>query len=131
MKNLTNFRFDLYPLLNSRIMKAIKKMSLPLLLLGISMSWANFSNAQDSKEEKKAKQEAEIKNLLDSQSYVFKAQTAFPLGARSRQLNYDYDLRITKESVVSYLPYRSEEHTSELQSLRHLVCRLLLEKKKT
>src|SRR5947199_3567281 len=28
------------------------------------------------------------------------------------------------------LPLRSEEHTSELQSLRHLVCRLLLEKKK-
>src|SRR5262245_63834143 len=27
-------------------------------------------------------------------------------------------------------PLRSEEHTSELQSLRHLVCRLLLEKKK-
>src|SRR5258705_823936 len=27
-------------------------------------------------------------------------------------------------------PDRSEEHTSELQSLRHLVCRLLLEKKK-
>src|ERR1035441_6443248 len=27
--------------------------------------------------------------------------------------------------------FRSEEHTSELQSLRHLVCRLLLEKKKT
>src|ERR1035441_11005588 len=33
----------------------------------------------------------------------------------------------------SYTPspvLRSEEHTSELQSLRHLVCRLLLEKKK-
>src|SRR5262245_63559615 len=28
------------------------------------------------------------------------------------------------------MPSRSEEHTSELQSLRHLVCRLLLEKKK-
>src|SRR5262245_64951134 len=28
-------------------------------------------------------------------------------------------------------PPRSEEHTSELQSLRHLVCRLLLEKKNT
>src|SRR5258705_4038639 len=27
--------------------------------------------------------------------------------------------------------WRSEEHTSELQSLRHLVCRLLLEKNKT
>src|SRR5437899_9655727 len=29
-----------------------------------------------------------------------------------------------------YEAQRSEEHTSELQSLRHLVCRLLLEKKK-
>src|SRR5690625_6039607 len=27
-------------------------------------------------------------------------------------------------------PFRSEEHTSELQSRGHLVCRLLLEKKK-
>src|ERR1035441_7825570 len=30
----------------------------------------------------------------------------------------------------SYISHWSEEHTSELQSLRHLVCRLLLEKKK-
>src|SRR5258705_6065277 len=29
------------------------------------------------------------------------------------------------------LASRSEEHTSELQSLRHLVCRLLLEQKNT
>src|SRR5947199_4989646 len=32
--------------------------------------------------------------------------------------------------AVAAGPDRSEEHTSELQSLRHLVCRLLLEKKK-
>src|SRR5258705_10143159 len=33
--------------------------------------------------------------------------------------------------IVNGVPEeRSEEHTSELQSLRHLVCRLLLEKKK-
>src|SRR5690625_6133327 len=30
----------------------------------------------------------------------------------------------------SIFPFRSEEHTSELQSRGHLVCRLLLEKKK-
>src|SRR5947199_3831664 len=34
-------------------------------------------------------------------------------------------------NVAGIRPPRSEEHTSELQSLRHLVCRLLLEKKKT
>src|SRR5205814_10032861 len=32
--------------------------------------------------------------------------------------------------LAQELGRRSEEHTSELQSLRHLVCRLLLEKKK-
>src|SRR5258708_26491186 len=34
-------------------------------------------------------------------------------------------------SLSSSRPSRSEEHTSELQSPDHLVCRLLLEKKKT
>src|SRR5687768_18198240 len=35
-----------------------------------------------------------------------------------------------KRWAREHLPLRSEEHTSELQSRLHLVCRLLLEKKK-
>src|SRR2546425_7620534 len=35
------------------------------------------------------------------------------------------------EPVAGDIDHRSEEHTSELQSLAYLVCRLLLEKKKT
>src|SRR2546423_15472455 len=41
--------------------------------------------------------------------------------------------RIAKEAgalVLGIVILRSEEHTSELQSLAYLVCRLLLEKKK-
>src|SRR5437899_8987383 len=34
-----------------------------------------------------------------------------------------------ERTSAALLELRSEEHTSELQSLRHLVCRLLLEKK--
>src|SRR5262245_62890944 len=37
---------------------------------------------------------------------------------------------VVPSSVRQTVVTRSEEHTSELQSLRHLVCRLLLEKKK-
>src|SRR2546429_2177873 len=33
-------------------------------------------------------------------------------------------------ALIAIIPHRSEEHTSELQSRLHLVCRLLLEKKK-
>src|SRR2546422_2906577 len=36
----------------------------------------------------------------------------------------------TRRSMYSARSARSEEHTSELQSRLHLVCRLLLEKKK-
>src|SRR5687768_18281268 len=36
----------------------------------------------------------------------------------------------SQRSLRDVLRYRSEEHTSELQSRLHLVCRLLLEKKK-
>src|SRR5262245_62317046 len=40
------------------------------------------------------------------------------------------DQRARLVVALAQLLLRSEEHTSELQSLRHLVCRLLLEKKK-
>src|SRR5690554_1698450 len=39
--------------------------------------------------------------------------------------------RKLNELIVNSVKGRSEEHTSELQSRPHLVCRLLLEKKKT
>src|SRR5258705_7751419 len=39
------------------------------------------------------------------------------------------DARLAHYALDQAPRRRSEEHTSELQSLRHLVCRLLLEKK--
>src|SRR5438034_4555215 len=39
-------------------------------------------------------------------------------------------LQISAENIQNFIIYRSEEHTSELQSHSDLVCRLLLEKKK-
>src|SRR5262245_38127188 len=39
-------------------------------------------------------------------------------------------IRFPDAETMERIVRRSEEHTSELQSLRHLVCRLLLEKKK-
>src|SRR5262245_63449880 len=42
----------------------------------------------------------------------------------------DSERRGAAKEILRLASGRSEEHTSELQSLRHLVCRLLLEKKK-
>src|SRR5262245_62230052 len=46
------------------------------------------------------------------------------LARRTMRLRKSSECRLKQEASA-----RSEEHTSELQSLRHLVCRLLLEKK--
>src|SRR5690554_7603879 len=51
----------------------------------------------------------------------------------ARNISKNTAIIIPEHFVPSFKPakvFRSEEHTSELQSRPHLVCRLLLEKKK-
>src|SRR2546422_4356039 len=47
-----------------------------------------------------------------------------------RLSEYHTGYRAFRREVLETVNFRSEEHTSELQSRLHLVCRLLLEKKK-
>src|SRR5258707_3403763 len=56
---------------------------------------------------------------------------AFASNADERAFGAIIDLGQEIFTRLSRLPMRSEEHTSELQSRQYLVCRLLLEKKKT
>src|SRR5471030_3423707 len=64
-------------------------------------------------------------------SPLHEAQRPRPLrGDRLVRLPGRQESRLSGEGVARRPGARSEEHTSELQSLRHLVCRLLLEKKK-
>src|SRR3989304_7105494 len=56
--------------------------------------------------------------------------TLFPYTTLFRSFDYPWHCRIEPGNYPC-CGMRSEEHTSELQSRLHLVCRLLLEKKKT
>src|SRR5436853_1675046 len=62
--------------------------------------------------------------------YTTLFRSAEPRRRRSSHAQLHHTFR--RNGVLRWLDQlrRSEEHTSELQSLRHLVCRLLLEKKK-
>src|SRR6267143_5873341 len=59
--------------------------------------------------------------------------TLFPYTTlfRSRRPQHDVQHLCSGTRCDEHSPPRSEEHTSELQSQFHLVCRLLLEKKNT
>src|SRR5947199_1838610 len=68
--------------------------------------------------------------------YTLSLHDALPISpVLSNQVQYSLVARKPDRELVPFAQAndtssRSEEHTSELQSLRHLVCRLLLEKKK-
>src|SRR5690625_5470803 len=61
-----------------------------------------------------------VRKRLSLMTYTF---IVYGIGAITLTL---YNI-VTQHSFIGY-PARSEEHTSELQSRGHLVCRLLLEK---
>src|SRR5262245_64583667 len=62
--------------------------------------------------------------------YTLSLHDALPISAPGRRAPSVVRSRRCHRWRSPALGSRSEEHTSELQSLRHLVCRLLLEKKK-
>src|ERR1039458_5838331 len=90
-----------------------------------------------------------VQDAIKQTSDLFTKTTTSLMDSFNKQMNtgYEFYKKLTetaqhdgktkwadmiKESTASYqkaISSRSEEHTSELQSLRHLVCRLLLEKK--
>ena len=49
--------------------------------------------------------ESTIKQIVESGEFVFHAQTALPMSGTSRQLTSDYDVKISKSAVTSYLPF--------------------------
>src|SRR5258705_11097265 len=63
--------------------------------------------------------------------YTLSLHDALPISFAYRRLFGIITLSHRPQLRLDSVMMRSEEHTSELQSLRHLVCRLLLEKKKT
>src|SRR5258708_20970491 len=58
-------------------------------------------------------------------------KNAKPMHDRIKAISAQVTEQSMYERIIAFCPpKRSEEHTSELQSPDHLVCRLLLEKKK-
>jgi hypothetical protein len=89
---------------------------LTVLVLLLTAGCRLFVRAQDGKEEKAAALEAQLKMLVDSQHYDFVAQMAIPMNGSSRQLNSYYDLKISPDELVCFLPYIGQAYTPTMNT---------------
>ena len=80
------------------IMKTLRNVL--ILVLTVSMG-LGVCDAQTKKEKK----QAAVKSMVGAKTYTFVADNALPMRGSTRQLTSEYDLRITPDSVISFLPY--------------------------
>lgn len=78
----------------------------PVYLL-LALFFFTGMNAQDL-------DEATVKKAVQNKEFTFKAQTAFPMGGNVRQLTPGYDLRVSGDSLSTYLPFFGRAYTAPL-----------------
>jgi hypothetical protein len=84
-------------------MKSLKKF---LLMITVALMSATIVHAQKTtRQERKAARIAEVKALVDAQNYVFSANYVNPMRGVGRALTSEYDLTVTKDTIIAFLPY--------------------------
>jgi hypothetical protein len=86
-----------------------------LMIISIISVNAQKTEKKSKKElraEKAAKQKEEIKGIVESKTFVFDARNVNPMSGRSINLSTQYDVKITNDSIYSYLPYYGVAHNA-------------------
>jgi hypothetical protein len=93
-------------------MKTVKKI-LPAIVFFIAIAgstqWATAQKPLSAKE-------LGIKNAVDSQQYIFYAQSANPSGGRSRALTSEYTVTVLKDTISCDLPYFGRAYAAPMSS---------------
>lgn len=82
-------------------MKPSKNLFSIILLIICTIGFIPLVTAQKNKVIKAR----EIKNLIETQQFVFKAQFVTPMNGRQRFLTSDYPVSISKDTITGDLPY--------------------------
>ncbi|MBW4888683.1 DUF4251 domain-containing protein [Mucilaginibacter sp. HMF5004] len=80
----------------------IKSMCMLALLCAASLSGIAQNTKKQQREQKKI---ADVKEMVNADSYVFHANYANPMRGGNINLTSEYDVRISRDTVIAYLPY--------------------------
>jgi hypothetical protein len=85
-------------------------------ILFIYVCSVGLSHAQTTKADKKAVKAAEVKSLLAARNYTFIPSFVTPLRGGSRSLTGGYDVTVTKEKIVTFLPYFGQANVAPMDA---------------
>lgn len=55
-----------------------------------------------------------VKNMVESGQYIFVAEYAMPMAGRTIALTSEYDLTVSRDSLIAYLPYYGRAYQAPL-----------------
>ena len=82
-----------------------------IAVLALFLTQTQLAMAQNKKD---SARDAGIKEMVKAQLYNFMAQSVTPLGGRLRQLNNNDQLRVTKDQIISDLPYFGRAYSAPI-----------------
>src|ERR1035438_10840807 len=122
------FKLESQPLTGWLFLRSSTTVTFPLSAALVILAAEGFTMAQDISREKLILDRGYNAVRQMAKEMVANGATLADILFHANQVWHEF--KVAALAVPGVLETRSEEHTSELQSLRHLVCRLLLEKKK-
>jgi len=88
-------------------MKTLITAILTTLLLFSCKSGSNLSKEENS---------SLMNEKIETTNYTFVAQTAIPMSGRSISLTSEYSLKVTKDTIESFLPYFGRAYTAPMSA---------------
>ena len=83
------------------------------IILFVSLLLLGAAGLHAQSQDKKVR-DSVIKNIIDTKTYTFVAQTAQPTSGRIRQLTSTYQLDVNRDTVTSDLPYFGRAYTAPI-----------------
>lgn len=83
-----------------------------LSIIAVQVQGQEKKSKKELRAEKKAQQIEETKAMVNSGTFVFKATNANPMKGATINLTTEYDVKVTKDSIYSYLPYYGVAYTA-------------------
>ena len=59
---------------------------------------------------------AVLQQMFDTKNFIFKAETVNPQSGRTRQLTQEYDLTISRDKIICFLPYYGRAFSAPVSS---------------